>query len=273
MKKILAIMCLLMLVIGISASQAQSGSDNTMVLIKTKFGDMKFKLYNDTPEHKKNFLKLINEGYYDGILFHRVIRKFMVQGGDPDSRDAEAGERLGSGNPGYTIPAEFVPAHYHKKGALAAARKPDSSNPDKRSSGSQFYIVQGDVVSNGLLDTLELMLNNRAKNEFYQQHFATAEEELNTFRKNNDRDGFNARVAEIRAETDSLWEQQPLIQYSAEQREVYTTIGGYPSLDREYTVFGEMVEGFDVLDKIATVETDRYDRPVEDIKMTVEVIK
>ena len=273
MKEILTIMCLLILVVGISDSQAQENSDNTMVLVKTKFGDMKLELYNDTPEHKKNFLKLVNEGYYDGILFHRVIKNFMVQGGDPDSKDAEAGVRLGSGNPGYTVPAEFVPAHFHKKGALAAARKPDSSNPDKRSSGSQFYIVHGQVVTNGTLDTMEMVLNNRAKNDFYKERFAEANEELNDYRTNNDRDGFNARVAEIRAETDSLWELQPLIQFSAEQRKVYTTVGGYPSLDHEYTVFGELVEGFDVLDKIAAVETDRYDRPLEDIEMTMEVIK
>jgi len=273
MKKFLVIMFLLLAMTGFSGAQNPENSGETMVLIHTELGDMKLKLYNDTPEHRKNFLKLVNEGYYDGILFHRVIKNFMVQGGDPDSKTAEPGARLGSGNPGYTIPAEIVPAHFHKKGALAAARKPDSSNPEKRSSGSQFYIVHGEVSTTGMLDTLEMMLNNRTKNEFYKLHFATANEELNAFRKNNDRDGFNARVAELRAEADSLWEQQPLIKFTPEQRKIYTTVGGYPSLDHEYTVFGELVEGFDVLDKIAELETDRYDRPIEDIKMTMEVIK
>jgi cyclophilin family peptidyl-prolyl cis-trans isomerase len=273
MKKFLAIMFLLLAATNFSSAQNPENSSETLVLIHTELGDMKLKLYNDTPEHRKNFLKLVSEGYYDGILFHRVIKNFMIQGGDPDSKTAKPGARLGSGNPGYTIPAEFVPTHFHKKGALAAARKPDSSNPEKRSSGSQFYIVHGEVSTNGMLDTLEMMLNNRAKNEFYKQHFAAANEELNTFRKNNDRDGFNARVAEIRAEADSMWEQQALITFTPEQREIYTTVGGYPSLDHEYTVFGELVEGFDVLDKIAELETDRYDRPIEDIKMTMEVIK
>ncbi len=273
MNKFLTIMFVLLMVAGSSRAGAQKSADETMVLIHTKFGDMKLKLYNDTPMHRKNFLKLVNDGFYDGVLFHRVIRNFMIQTGDPNSKDAQAGQRLGNGSPGYTIPAEFVPSHFHKKGALSAARKPDSVNPEKESSGSQFFIVQGEVVSNGMLDTLEMMQNNRAKNEFYKQQFAAANEELNTFRKNNDRDGFNVRVAEIRAETDSLWEQQPLMKFTPEQRKIYTTAGGYPSLDHEYTVFGELVEGFDVLDKIASVETDQYDRPVEDVEISMEVIK
>lgn len=266
---------LLLIVAGaiFTNSRAQKAEKETQVLITTDFGDMKLKLYNDTPEHKKNFLKLINEGFYDGLLFHRVMQNFMIQGGDPDSKNAEAGKRLGGGNPGYTVPAEFNPAHFHKKGALAAARRGGPSNPEKRSSGSQFYIVQGEVMTNGALDTMEMMMNSRAKNEFYKQCFAEANDELNAYRQNNDRDGFNARVAEIRAETDSLWEQQSLVKFTPEQREIYTTIGGYPSLDGEYTVFGELVEGFDVLDKIAAVQTDQYDRPVGDIKMKIEVVE
>jgi len=272
MNKIFALLLVALTLVKVSNSRAQTASQS-MVLIKTELGNMKLKLYNDTPAHKNNFLKLVNEGYYNGTLFHRVIKNFMIQGGDPESKDAPAGQRLGSGNPGYTIPAEIRPQHFHKKGALAAARKGGPSNPEKRSSGSQFYIVQGEVISNGMLDTLEMTVNNRAKNNFYKTQFSKASAELNAFRKNNDREGFNARVAEIRAETDSLWALQQPFSFTTGQREAYTSIGGYPSLDREYTVFGELVSGFEVLDKIAALETDQYDRPLQDIKITMEVVE
>ena len=272
MKKFLIFLLITIAGIDLSANGAKPVEKETMVLIKTDFGNMKLKLYNDTPEHKKNFLKLVNDGFYDGLLFHRVMQNFMIQGGDPDSKNAQPGQRLGGGNPGYVIPAEIRPDHFHKKGALAAARK-GTANPEKKSSGSQFYIVQGEVMTSGALDTMEMMMNSRAKNEFYQDCFAKANNELNTFRKNNDRDGFNVRVAEIRAEADSLWEQQPMKKFTAEQRKIYTTIGGYPSLDAEYTVFGELVEGFDVLDKIAAVKTDQYDRPLSDVKMKIEIVE
>jgi len=271
MNKILVLLLIVSSALGISSCKAQN--KETMVLIKTEFGDMKLKLYDDTPEHKKNFLKLVNEDFYDGVLFHRVIKNFMIQGGDPDSKNAQPGVRLGGGSPDYTIPAEITTQHIHKKGVLAAARKGGPSNPEKRSSGSQFYIVQGDLVSEGLLDTMETMVNNRGKNECFKKCFQDANAELSEFRKNGDEQGFNIRVAEIREEADSIWTQQEHFSYTPKQREIYTTIGGYPSLDSEYTVFGELVEGFDVLDKIAAVETDKYDRPISNIKMTMEVIK
>ena len=258
---------------GISCSNAKQKDENSLVLIKTDFGVIKVKLYDDTPEHKKNFLKLVDEGYYEGLLFHRVIKNFMVQGGDPDSKDAAPGQRLGGGNPGYTIPAEILPQHIHKKGALAAARRGGPSNPEKRSSGSQFYIVHGELFTPGKLDTMEMMMNSRAKNHFLQEKFAEAKAELDEFRKNNDQDGFNIFVSELREKADSAWADQPQFSFTEEQRELYTTIGGYPSLDGEYTVFGEVVEGLDVLDKIAAVETDQYDRPKTDIKMEVERTK
>lgn len=273
MKKFLILIFIVFSGIGISCSHAEKGGNDTMVLIKTEFGNLKVKLYNDTPEHKQNFIKLVNDGFYNGLLFHRVIQNFMIQGGDPDSKNAQPGVRLGTGNVGYTLPAEILPNHIHKKGALAAARLGGPSNPKKRSSGSQFFIVEGDVVSNGALDTMEMVLNNRAKNDFYKKQFNTAASELNEFRKNKDQNGFNVRVAEIRAEADSLWAKHKKLAFTPEQRKSYTTVGGYPSLDGEYTVFGEVVEGMDVLDKIEAVETDRYDRPLHDIKMEMEVIK
>ncbi len=197
--------------------------ENSLVQIKTSYGDMVVKLYNETPKHRDNFLKLVEEGFYENQLFHRVIKDFMIQTGDPNSINADKGELLGMGGPGYTIPAEIVTGLYHKKGALAAARKGDAVNPEKRSSGSQFYIVQGKPL-----------------NEY----------ELNAF------------VASGRHE-----------QFSSEEINVYTTIGGTPHLDGEYTVFGEVVQGIEVIDKIAAASVDNYNRPVEDIKISMKIIE
>jgi len=235
---------------------------------------MKVKLYDDTPKHKENFLKLVNDGFYDGLLFHRVMPHFMIQGGDPDSKDAAPEVRLGLGSPEYTIEAEFLPEkHFHKKGALAAARK-GTNNPEKRSSGSQFYIVQGEIYTAAKLDTMEMMIAQKEKNDLLRQHLTAANGELQTYRENNDPQGFNIRIAEIREEVDSIFEaSDEKFKFTDTQREAYTTIGGYPSLDGEYTVFGEVVEGLDVLDKIAAVETDENDRPLSDIKMEIELVK
>jgi cyclophilin family peptidyl-prolyl cis-trans isomerase len=192
---------------------AQTTKPETLVIIHTTMGDITAKLYNDTPKHRDNFIKLINEGWYNGSPFHRVINHFMIQGG---------GNKEGRQDPGYTIEAEFRPNHFHKKGALAAARMPDQVNPEKRSSGSQFYIVQGQVV-----------------NEQY----------------------LNA----ITAQTGHV--------FTDEQKKVYETIGGTPHLDGGYTVFGEVLTGFDVIDKIAAVKTGRGDVPVEPVTMTIEVLE
>ncbi len=192
-------------------------------IIHTDMGDMEIKLYNETPKHRDNFIKLAKEGYYDGTLFHRVINSFMIQGGDPDSRNAEAGIMLGNGGPDYTIPAEFMPEkHFHKKGALAAAREGDQINPQRASSGSQFYIVQGQVYSDSILNVFH---------EKYHVNFTDA------------------------------------------QRKAYSTVGGTPQLDGGYTVYGEVVNGLDVIDKIAAVETDNNDRPKKDIKMSIKIIE
>ncbi len=273
MKKFIVLILFVIVGVGTSCSHTEKGDENTMVLIKTEMGNIKLKLYNDTPEHKKNFIKLVEEGFYNDLLFHRVINHFMIQGGDPASKNAQPGARLGGGSPDYTIPAEILPNHFHKKGALAAARKGGPSNPEKRSSSSQFYIVQGAVFSEGKLDTMEMSMNNRAKNELMKERITAASDELSQFRKNNDKVGFDIRVAEMREEVDSIWETREKVKISPEKREIYSTLGGYPSLDNEYTVFGEVVEGLDVLDKIAAVETDQYDRPKIDIKMEVELIK
>lgn len=193
-----------------------------MVKITTDFGEIVLKLYNETPEHRDNFVKLVGEGFYDGVLFHRVINAFMIQGGDPNSKDAQPGQPLGTGGPDYTIQAEIVPGLFHKKGALAAARMGDQMNPERRSSGSQFYIVQGRVWTPEELDRME---------------------------------------------------QQRGQAFSPEQRQAYTTIGGTPHLDAAYTVFGEVVEGLEVVDMIAAVQTGPGDRPVQNVAMKIELLK
>lgn len=273
MKRYSYIILISLFVFVVSCGSGDRMSDDSLVTIKTEFGEIKVKLYDDTPEHKTNFLKLVNEGFYDNLLFHRVISNFMIQGGDPDSKDAQADVRLGSGTPGYTIPAEINPKYIHKKGALAAARKGGPSNPEKRSNGSQFYIIHGEVFSPGKLDTLAMMKNDRLKNELMKEKFTEANAELNEFQKNQDQEGFNLCIAKIREEVDSIFNASPQFKFTDAQKEVYTTVGGYPSLDGDYTVFGEVVEGLEVLDEIAAVETDKYDRPIQDVKMRLEILK
>lgn len=193
---------------------------NQYVKISTEMGDCIIKLYNETPLHRDNFIKLTKQGFYNGTLFHRVIKDFMVQGGDPDSKNAVAGKLLGEGDVGYTIPAEFRDSLFHKKGVLAAAR---DDNPLKASSGCQFYIVQGKTFTDEKLDAVE---TNRLKFKL------------------------------------PLW-----------QREIYKTLGGSPHLDKNYTVYGEVVQGLELVDKIAAVGVDSNNRPLQDIKMTVTLLK
>lgn len=268
------ILFLFLLVAGFSCGNAKQTESEADALIKTPYGEIKIMLYDKTEEHRGNFEKLIKEGFYDGLLFHRVIQNFMIQGGDPDSRNAEPGKRLGGGSLDYTLPAEFVPEYFHKRGAIAAARKGGLINLEKRSSASQFYIVQGDIFSYGELDTMEIVKNQQIKNDLVRNHLMAVDDEIQVFRQNNDREGFALKVAEIRDRVDSLIAARNLgFKFSAEQREIYTTIGGYPSLDGDYTVFGEVVEGMDVVDKIAAVETDEHDRPVQDVKMEIVWLK
>jgi len=241
------------------------------VLIKTTLGDIRVRLYDETPQHRDNFLKLASEGYYNGTLFHRVIKNFMIQGGDPDSRGASPSARLGSGGPNYTIPAEFNPALYHKKGALAAARQGDEVNPEKRSSGSQFYLVTGEVYSAGKLTQMEKQLAQQQLQSIFNGLVVQNRSRILEMRKNRDQAGIMKIQEELQQQTYAIAKEKGEPKYSAEQREVYTTVGGTPFLDQNYTVFGEVVEGLDVLDKIQAVATQPGDRPVEDISMEVSV--
>jgi cyclophilin family peptidyl-prolyl cis-trans isomerase len=218
-KKIFPLILALMTIINVSCL---AQNKQTKILLSTSYGDIKMVLYNETPKHRDNFIKLVKEEFFNGTLFHRVIKDFMIQGGDPESKMAKAGQMLGNGGPGYTIPAEINTKFIHKKGALSAARQGDGVNPKKESSGSQFYIVQGKKATKAELD------------------------------------GIGKRNG---------------ITYTADQIKTYETDGGTAFLDMNYTVFGEVIEGFDVIDKIANVTKGRGDRPVEDIKMTMKIVK
>lgn len=205
------------------ANQAKERESGVRVEMRTTMGDITLLLYNDTPLHRDNFIKLVNENVYEGLLFHRVIDRFMIQAGDPKSKDAKPGTMLGDGTLGYTIPAEFLPNHFHKRGALCAARQGDQVNPRKESSSCQFYIAQGQVWGEADLNMMEQRFGKK---------------------------------------------------FSPEQRKAYTTVGGTPHLDGDYTVFGEVLKGMEVVDKIAAAPRDKYDRPLEDIRIiSVKILK
>ncbi len=273
MKRILFFTVVALFVITVSCGGRSNKPGETQVVIHTDFGDIKMKLYDDTPKHRDNFLKLVNEGFYNDLLFHRVINHFMIQGGDPASKNSKPGEMLGNGGPGYTVPAEINPKHFHKKGAVAAARIGGPKNPEKNSSGSQFYIVQGRVFRPGELDTLEITINKQRKEMMLRDKLIAENEKLNEFKKNNDKVGFDIFVAQMRTKVDSIYDSGNKFSLSKEQRDAYTTVGGYPSLDGEYSVFGEVVEGLDVVDKIAAVKTNNANRPEADVKMKIELVK
>ena len=240
----------------------------TLVKIETTAGDIKVKLYNETPKHRDNFIKLVKDGMYEGTLFHRVIKDFMIQAGDPDSKNAPKGKMLGAGDVGYTIPAEFVyPKFFHKKGALSAARQGDNVNPKKESSGCQFYIVTGKVYNDSTLLSMESQMNENKINVIFNTLAQKHMKEIYKMRKANDENGLYDLQEKLFAEAQEIPAKQPEFHFTPEQIEAYTTVGGTPHLDGEYTVFGEVVEGMDVVDKIQQVKTDRSDRPEEDVKI------
>jgi peptidylprolyl isomerase len=248
----------------------------TRILIHTDMGDIKVRLYNETPKHRDNFIKLVKEGTINGTLFHRVIDGFMIQGGDPDSKNPKPGVPLGNGNVGYTIPAEFNPKFFHKKGALAAAREGDEVNPKKESSGSQFYIVQGQIFTDTVLNQMELQQKNSLMQQIFNEYASKPENAAFTqkfIRLQNEHktDSMNILFSGVQPVLEKELEKRPY-KFSLEQRKAYKTIGGYPPLDGNYTVFGEVYEGLEVVDKIAKAEKDQYDRPKTDIHMTFSFI-
>ena len=247
----------------------------TLVKIETTVGDIEVKLYNETPKHRDNFIKLVKDGVYEGTLFHRVIKDFMIQAGDPASKNAPKGKMLGTGDVGYTVPAEFVyPKYFHKKGALSAARQGDEVNPNKESSGCQFYIVTGKVFSDSTLLNMEQQKNQNKVTEAFNALAQKHMKEIYKMRKANDQDGLFALQDTLFIQAEAEAAKQPDFHFTPEQIKAYTTVGGTPHLDGEYTVFGEVIEGMDVVDKIQQVKTDRSDRPEEDVKIiNVSVIE
>jgi peptidylprolyl isomerase len=277
MKKVLISITLtiLMSMASINAAEKPSNNKDVMVELSTEFGTMKILLYGETPKHRDNFLKLVEQGFYNDLLFHRVIKNFMIQGGDPDSKGAAQGKQLGAGDVGYTIPAEFVyPKYYHKKGALAAARQGDQVNPEKRSSGCQFYIVQGKKLTDAEIKQMEYNLLGQAKESRFYEIVRERSAEIQKLRMEKNQAGLNNLQSEIVAQLEDEFKDKAS-QYvmSDEMKEVYKTVGGTPFLDNAYTVFGEVVEGLDVIDKIAAVETAPGDRPKSDVKMKIKVVK
>lgn len=235
-----------------------------VVDIATTLGDIKVKLYDDTPVHRDNFLKLVKEGYYDGVLFHRVIKDFMVQTGDPDSKTADSTARLGSGNPGYTLEAEIdYPKHFHKYGALAAARTGDQVNPERRSSGSQFYIVTGEKFSRSDVERMSRQAIGSKLQAYFNRLAGEHRDQIRQLQESGDKEGLEALRQKLIEET----EKNVPTEVPEEIIEAYTTVGGTPHLDGQYTVFGEVLEGMDVVEKIQNAATGRDDRPVEDIRI------
>lgn len=254
-----------MLLSSCNGKQESGSNKNTTLLIETDLGNMKAILYDDTPQHRDNIIKLVKKGYYDGQLFHRVIKDFMVQTGDPKSKNAEKGEHLGDGGPGYTIPAEIVfPKHFHKKGALCAARMGDDVNPEKSSSGSQFYIVTGSMQNDYTLDVLVMTRMKLKKEEVFGKLVRANKDAFVKLSAALDTTAIKVLQDSLIDLTEKELKQYPF-EMTPEQKKAYCSVGGSPHLDGNYTVFGEIIEGLDVLDKIQQVETSEFDRPVKDI--------
>ncbi|MBI3511138.1 MAG: peptidylprolyl isomerase [Bacteroidetes bacterium] len=252
------------------------------VLIHTDLGDIKIVLYDETPKHRDNFLKLVQNHTLDSTLFHRVMQQFMIQGGDVDSKHATPGTALGNGDLGYTIPAEFNPALFHKRGALAGARQGDNVNPNKESSSCQFYIVQGKTFTDSMLDIAQKQLDGGVKQAIFSKLINDPANAAlrNSFVRAQMRmqqkgmpDSLNYFSTMVEPKIDSIFQLTPHRTITKEQREVYKTQGGAPHLDGGYTVFGEVIDGMDVVDKIAAMPVDQNARPLTDIHCTFKIIK
>ena len=273
-QSIITLICILAIYSFCSCgNKNRNNMEGTVLLLETNKGDIRIRLYNDTPKHRDNMVKLAKEGFYNGTLFHRVIKDFMIQAGDPKSKNASDTAMLGSGDTGYTIPAEFVcPKYFHRRGVLSAARMGDDVNPERASSGCQFYIVTGRKFSNEELDGLESQLNqNQLRTEFERlarQHM----KEIFMMRRSNDTTALKKLNDELIEKAEKEVLAHPF-RFNEEQRKAYSTIGGAPHLDGQYTVFGEVIEGMNVAEIIENVKTGRADRPIENIiikKITVE---
>ena len=239
----------------------------TLVKLETTMGNITVALYNETPKHRDNFIKLVKEGVYDSTLFHRVIKQFMIQAGDPDSKNASDTAMLGSGDVGYTIPAEFNPKFFHKKGVLAAARQGDDVNPEKASSGCQFYIVTGRKFTEPQLLGMENKINEQREEALFDSLARQHMKEIYKMRKAGDNAGLLELQDTLEAQARELADKGEKFRFTPEQIKAYSTIGGAPHLDGSYTVFGEVTEGMEVVDNIEIAKTNRADRPIENIRI------
>jgi peptidylprolyl isomerase len=270
MNKVLFRIFALPLLFTVISCGSPSGNENTVILMKTSMGDIKLKLYDNTPLHRDNFIKLVNSGFYEGISFHRVINKFMIQAGDPITRTVPIAKTADSLNT-YTIPAEFRKENFHKKGALAAAREGNDVNPEMRSSGTHFYIVQGTVLTDDEIANAEQRINSGIKQAMFNKLYRQAGDSVR-------KAGGTVNEGEIQAVASEKMFNY-LTSFSEykipdDQRTVYKTVGGVPRLDQTYTVFGEVLEGLDVVNKIAAVITDSSDKPLADVKiLKIKIVK
>lgn len=239
----------------------------TLVKLETTMGNITVALYNETPKHRDNFIKLVKEGVYDSTLFHRVIKQFMIQAGDPDSKNASDTAMLGSGDVGYTIPAEFNPKFFHKKGVLAAARQGDDVNPEKASSGCQFYIVTGRKFTEPQLLGMENKINEQHEEALFDSLARQHMKEIYKMRKAGDNAGLLELQDTLEAQARELADKEEKFRFTPEQFKAYSTVGGAPHLDGSYTVFGEVTEGMEVVENIEIAKTNRADRPVENIRI------
>jgi peptidyl-prolyl cis-trans isomerase B (cyclophilin B) len=255
----------------IIASSCAQQKKESVVIIKTTYGDMVAILYDETPKHKENFIKLAKDHFYDSTLFHRVIQGFMIQGGDPDSKKATPGQMLGRGGPGYTVEAEFNPKFFHEKGALSAARLADPQNPKKASNGSQFYIVQGRILSEEEM-SLDQVKYDRALQKFFENPANKgAYDSLGTAYQSQDQELFRKLFISLKPRVVKETGMDVSQTVAPDKLKAYSTAGGAPMLDGSYTVFGKVIKGLEVIDKIAEVEKDKAERPLNNIPMTVTV--
>jgi peptidyl-prolyl cis-trans isomerase B (cyclophilin B) len=262
--------CIAALLLSISLAGFAQKKDH-VVTIKTRYGDMVAILYDETPKHKANFIKLAKEHFYDSLIFHRIIEGFMIQGGDPESKKAKSGQRLGNGGPGYNVDAEINPKFFHEKGALSAARLSDQVNPTKASSGSQFYIVQGKKMS-----ATEVKVDPQKFNVAMQQFFQKPENKvyydtIAQLYQTRDAKAYEAYITRLKPIVENQLGIKVEKDVSPEMLQAYTTLGGTPMLDGQYTVFGKVIKGLEVIDKIAGLPKDPADRPSEDVRMMITV--
>ena len=269
MKKTIILLTLIACCIACTGNRKKNYSmtNETLVRLETTMGDIIVKLYDETPKHRDNFIKLVKEGVYDGTLFHRVIQNFMIQAGDPTSKTANDTAKLGSGDVGYTIPAELVSTLYHKRGALAAARQPDNVNPERASSGCQFYIVTGQVFNEDQLIAMEKNMSQARLDTIFQNLVRKHMKEIFKMRKADDTAGLLALQDTLEAQAKAQQQEEGLRKFTPEQIKIYTSEGGAPHLDGDYTVFGEVVEGMDAVSRIEAVKTNKADRPIENVRI------